>query len=804
MIRSGFLCLFIIQFFNAIYAQQVSVVDAENGFPLQYATVSSASTNAVVNTDEKGEASLLDFKEANDINISLIGYESQQLSYEQLKQLDFKVVLLPLFFDLGEVVVSATKWKQNRQKTPVKITAITPQSIALQNPQTAADLLGTSGNVFIQKSQLGGGSPMIRGFSTNRLLYAVDGVRMNTAIFRSGNLQNVIALDPFTVERAEVLFGPGSVIYGSDAIGGVMSFQTLTPQLTEEGGYFTKGNVSGRYSSASNENTFHFDVQSSWEKWAFVSSFSSHDFGDLRMGRNGPDDYLRPFYVQRQDSNDVVIQNEDPLIQRPTGYSQINLMQKVRFQPNALWDIQYGFHYSISTDNPRYDRLVRLRNGNPRSAEWKYGPQLWMMNNLNVTHTGSGRLYNQMAVRLAHQRFEESRIDRDFNSLFRSNRVEEVSVLSVNIDFNKSVNDRATLLYGIEGVVNDVVSTGEQINIIDGNRSMAAARYPHATWQSYGMYAAWQQDVTDRLHLHLGTRYNIFYIDADFSNNLLFFPFPQQTSSLQKSAFTGSIGAVYTNNHKLSIIANFSTGFRAPNVDDVGKVFDSEPGAVVIPNTNLRSEYAYNSEIGITKIFGKRVKLGATVFYTLLDDAMVRRNTTFNGQDSIIYNGELSQVQSIQNAAEALVYGFQTELEIKFGNGLSFSTDFNYQIGEEELADGSTSSSRHAAPWFGTSRLVYKEDRYRIMLSMNYQGEKSFEELPLSEQTKDFLYALDENGNPYAPAWYSLDFKTIYHLNDLFSVSAGVENITDQRYRTYSSGIAAPGRNMVISGRVSF
>jgi hemoglobin/transferrin/lactoferrin receptor protein len=184
MIRSGFLCLFIIQFFNAIYAQQVSVVDAENGFPLQYATVSSASTNAVVNTDEKGEASLLDFKEANDINISLIGYESQQLSYEQLKQLDFKVVLLPLFFDLGEVVVSATKWKQNRQKTPVKITAITPQSIALQNPQTAADLLGTSGNVFIQKSQLGGGSPMIRGFSTNRLLYAVDGVRMNTAIFQ--------------------------------------------------------------------------------------------------------------------------------------------------------------------------------------------------------------------------------------------------------------------------------------------------------------------------------------------------------------------------------------------------------------------------------------------------------------------------------------------------------------------------------------------------------------------------------------------------------------------------------------------
>src|SRR5690606_22275722 len=98
-------------------------------------------------------------------------------------------------------------------------------------PQTAADMLAGSGEVFVQKSQLGGGSPMIRGFATNRLLYAVDGVRMNTAIFRAGNLQNVINLDPFATESVEVIFGPGSVMYGRDAIGGVMSFQTLMPRL---------------------------------------------------------------------------------------------------------------------------------------------------------------------------------------------------------------------------------------------------------------------------------------------------------------------------------------------------------------------------------------------------------------------------------------------------------------------------------------------------------------------------------------------------------------------------------------------
>ena len=81
----------------------------------------------------------------------------------------------------------------------------------LRNPQTTADLLGQIGSVFIQKSQMGGGSPMIRGFATNRVLMVADGVRMNNAIYRSGNNQNIISIDPFSLEDAEVIFGPGSI-----------------------------------------------------------------------------------------------------------------------------------------------------------------------------------------------------------------------------------------------------------------------------------------------------------------------------------------------------------------------------------------------------------------------------------------------------------------------------------------------------------------------------------------------------------------------------------------------------------------
>jgi hemoglobin/transferrin/lactoferrin receptor protein len=94
------------------------------------------------------------------------------------------------------------------------------------NPQTSADLLANSGHVFVQKSQLGGGSPMIRGFSTNRVLITVDGIRLNNAIFRGGNVHNVISINPFNIEKTEIILGSGSVIYGSDAIGGVMNFYT--------------------------------------------------------------------------------------------------------------------------------------------------------------------------------------------------------------------------------------------------------------------------------------------------------------------------------------------------------------------------------------------------------------------------------------------------------------------------------------------------------------------------------------------------------------------------------------------------
>src|SRR5688572_8821451 len=161
---------------------------------------------------------------------------------------------------LEGVVISVSKWEQKLNEVPNKIVKINKYDILRNNPQTAADLLGQSGTVFIQKSQLGGGSPMIRGFATNRVLLVFDGVRMNNAIYRSGNLQNIISIDALSTQTAEVIFGPGSLIYGSDAIGGVMDFRTLDARFSNTDKVLIRGSVLGRYSTANNENTAHADL----------------------------------------------------------------------------------------------------------------------------------------------------------------------------------------------------------------------------------------------------------------------------------------------------------------------------------------------------------------------------------------------------------------------------------------------------------------------------------------------------------------------------------------------------------------
>jgi hemoglobin/transferrin/lactoferrin receptor protein len=786
-------------FFQLISAQRVRVLDAESREPISNVAIYNADRSKTVLTDIKGRCNLSPFERNERVTFKHLSYNVRRATPAQILRQRRTIYLVMKAEQLDEVVLSVSKWEQQKKDIPQKIVGLDDREIAFTNPQTSADLLQNSGKVFVQKSQLGGGSPMIRGFATNRLLLSVDGVRMNNAIFRGGNLQNVISIDPFTVRKTEVIFGPGSVIYGSDAIGGVMNFYTKEAQFSEGGVMAFEGNAGYRFASANTENTVHLDMNFGKNKWAFLTSVSYSDFNDLRMGGHGSDSYLRDTYVVRRNGQDVLVANENPEKQIPTGYDQINLMQKIAYRPNNTWNYKVGLHYSETSDFARYDRLIRpdQEGTGLLSAEWYYGPQKWFMGNLQLEKKGKGVFYDGLKITTAYQHFEESRNERDFQDPIRYTTEEKVDAFSTNLDFeNKKIGD-LRLYYGAEYIFNSIGSDGSRRNILTDLTTDAASRYPDgSTWQSMAGYINGEYQAKPNFTLLSGLRYSHVWIDAVFDKT--FYPFPFDNADLNNGALTGSLGLSWFPKEHLQITLNGSTGFRAPNIDDIGKIFDSEPGAVVVPNPDLEPEYAYNTELGVRKNFDDKLVLKGAAYYTYLVDALVRRDYLFNGRSQVEYNGEPSDVQAIQNAAKAYVYGFEFGLEAFLSDHWSLVSNLTLTEGIEEEEDGTDSPARHVPPTFGDFHVVWNKQRWKADLFLNYNGEIPFEDLATSERSKAYIYTTDSEGNPYSPSWYTLNWRSQFTISNALKATLGVENITSQRYRYYSSGIAAPGTNLIL------
>lgn len=783
------------------YGQNIIVKDSLSHIPLDAVLIKSISGNKLASTNHLGQATLP--KNMGDsIRLQADKYLSKKVSTKDFSKDQTNIIYLKSkAFHLNSIITTGTNWKNNPEKSTVSISSLSKDEVQRLNQPTTADLVGRTNEVYIQKSQLGGGSPMIRGFATNRLLISVDGVTMNNAIFRSGNLQNIIAIDPFSIQNVEVIAGPASVLYGSDAIGGVMSFETKSPLPTPEPKIMAE--ATARYASAANEKTLHVDAEFSMPKFASFSSFTYTHFDDLRMGKHGPKDYLRPHYVDRINGEDVMLNNEDPHIQKYTGYSQKNFLQKFRYHPSGNLHLTASFSFSETSDVPRYDRLLRYKNNRLKSAEWYYGPQQWILSKFQSTYHHKHSFFDEFNVILSHQYFTESRHDRDFGSDLRNNRYERVNVWGWENVFKKQLSDKNTLFYGTDIKLNHVNSAANLQNIATEELSNAATRYPDgANWNQYGIYTKLQSKISHRLNFISGLRYAYVQSKAKFNQD--FYPLPFEEADIQTGALTGKVGIYYKPFRQWVFNSQFSTGFRAPNIDDLGKVFDSEPGSVIVPNPNLKPEYIYNIEAGISKSFGNTLFLSATGYYSWLKDALVRRDFSLNGNSTMLYDGEMSQIQAIQNASEARVYGGLFQLELNLHRSLKLLGKVNYTHGVEELDDGTLAPMRHAAPLFGQLALEYKKNKLSAQLSYQFNGEINADDLPPNERKKTYLYALDANGQAYAPAWNIFNFSAQYQWADFMVLQAGVDNIFDHLYRSYASGISAPGRNFVISVRTIF
>ena len=787
---NSFLLLFFLLPFLGIGQNLLKVLDVQSGKPIPnlyvYCELASASSNA------KGEIDLNLLKDCKVLKFQHPSYLEVSVSMEQIKANGNKIYLEEKLMELGIIDLSFNKWERNKDETPISISTISKKEIEFKNPQTAADLLEQSGQVFVQKSQLGGGSPMIRGFSTNRVLLVVDGVRMNTAIFREGNVQNVIALDANAIEQTDIIFGPGAVIYGSDAIGGVMNFSTLsTPDFSfADKTKFNLGYLA-RYNSANSEKTAHLHFGFSKSKFASISSFSFSDYSDQSMGSFGPEEYLRNHYQDRINGRDSSLRNANPQLQLGTAFNQFNLMQKFKLKLNSNSELSYGFHYSLSSDVPRYDRLIEYSGEDSlKNAEWYYGPQKWMMHNLNYTLRSNNKFFDHLKTNLAYQFFEESRNDRKMFSNSLRQRTETVRALNFSLDFEKIISHKTRLHYGFDNVYNKIGSEGIIVDILNQNEIATSTRYPD--------YASITNRILPELTLDLGLRANWVHLSGEIDSS--FFPLPNVNIDNEFKALNGSIGLAYNAKKDWKFILNASNGFRAPNIDDISKIFDSSPGNVVIPNPDLKPEFLYALDFGLTNNSWKPLKLQLNLYYSYLQNALAREDFNLNGEDSIFYDGELSQVQAVQNIGSARVWGIQAAVDLRIVKDLHLKGNINYTQGETSEGE----ALRHVAPLFANTHLNYKYKIVDFDFFVNYNGVLSYENLAESERDKALLYATDSEGRPYSPSWYTLNLRMAVNLSEKLVVQVGLLNINDARYRSYSSGIAAMGKsiNLSIRGRL--
>ena len=789
--------LFFIFISFQLFAQNVRVFDSRNHEPIDDVFIIGDSLTTITNS--QGKATITKLLEVTDTLVfQHPSFLTVKYSEKKLKESAYNLYLTPKIVALEEFTVSANKWEQKIDELPLRISSLQRDQLFFQ-PANTADLIGSTGEVYIQKSQQGGGSPMFRGFAANRILLVYDGVRVNNAIFRSGNLQNIILFDANSMESSEIVFGPGSTIYGSDALGGVIDFRTLNPEYSKDSSLLIYGQAKVGFASAANEYNGHVHFGIGGKRLSSITSFSYANFNDLRMGTNGPDDYLRNNYVERIDDKDSLLTNPNPRDQISSGYQQLNLVQKFGFKIGESIQLGLNLTYAHTDDIPRYDRLIVPKEKGLKYAEWFYGPQDWINASFTVLNEKKGLFSDEYRLIVAYQLSKESRHDRKFNQLNLRNRMETVDVYSFNFDLNKSFNPEVQLFYGIGITGNKIGSDADEKNISTGQVTPVPTRYPDGSnYWGGGIYALLKWKPGSQWILNFGLRYSLVAMNGTFDTT--FFPFPKSDFKQFSNAITPSVGAVYHLSSKLRILANIGQGFRAPNIDDVAKVFDSTPGNVVVPNTDLKPETVTSFDLGLTWTPSERVQWEVSGFYSILNDMMVKAPFEINGEDSIFYDGELSKVEAIQNLGNGFIYGFQTTLRASLSQRFTLKGSLVYTQGE----DGNGDPLRHVTPLFGAAHIEYLDKHVRVDLNIGSSGEISNANLAPSELDKPYLYAKDEGGNPFSPSWTLINLNASWFISNSVRLVVGVDNIFDKRYRGYSSGISGPGRNFLASIVVHF
>jgi hemoglobin/transferrin/lactoferrin receptor protein len=427
--------------------------------------------------------------------------------------------------------------------------------------------------------------------------------------------------------------------------------------------------------------------------------------------------------------------------------------------------------------------------------------------------------FNEYNATLSYQSIEESRITREYKRYDRfEKRIEQVGVGGLTIDARKKIK-QDEITAGIDIQLNDLLSTASRTNLLTNAIAPLDSRYPDGK-NKMNNFAVYTQHIHkfkgQKWILNEGLRIQYISLKSNIINNS-FFSLPVTNFVQKNTAITGNIGMVYMPSTSTRIKFGYASGFRAPNIDDLAKIFESSTAAkqVVVPNADLKPEFTHGFDAELVTALGKAVEFEVGAFYTDFTNAIIKAPFRLNGKDSINYNGVQSQVLASQNINQAYILGGNVRLSVKAGKNWKFNSTFNFTKGRfrtdatktslvyQLQANGtytlvqskvSTKPLDHIPPAFGKMSIGYDNQKLYAELTMLFNGWKKLDQYN-ADGEDNAQYATAQG----TPAWQTLNLKTGIQVNQRLSLQAGIENILDLNYRYFASGFSAPGRNWIVS-----
>jgi len=703
-------------------------------------SISLQGTNSkVAATDEKGGFNFQNIKSGTyTIKASYVGYipyhDTLILNNEDL---NLEIFLVNQLGVLPEVqILSASRRNTSSLRLPFASGVLNLPAQSENIPRTVPESLNIIPGVFVQKTNHGGGSPFIRGLTGNQTLILIDGIRLNNSTFRYGPNQYLNTIDPFSVNKIEVLRGSGSVQYGSDAIGGVIQIFTKDPGYSTENSF--KGGVTGRFGSANMEQSGSAELNYSTSKMVLSGILGKKNFGDLIGG-------------------------DTTGRQTPSGYSQSDASLKFKFKVSGNSELILANQFVQQNDVDVYHK-VKLENFNIN----KMGLQGRNLSYLKYSIDQRSSIFRKIDFTGSlNATVEERNTQRNSSQSIGLER-DKIKTSNLGIEVFSDIKENWTVNSGLEYYRDKVNSIRNTRNSQSGLTTEQRGLYPNNSLYSNTSVYSLHHLTLGNFNIEGGLRYNWLQatiIDKDLGQ-----------MKIDPSAFVWNSGVNYSIG-KHHLYTSFNTGYRAPNIDDMGTLgivdFRYE-----VPAYALKPEKSYNSEIGY-KYFSKNFSFGTAFYRNKLSDLINRVQTSQVIDGYKVYikeNTDNAVIKGVEGFAE-----FQASQNLFFDMFASFNHGRNISKGEP---------LRRVPPLNGNISMKYKMNKFYMKTELGWANKQE----RLAQGDKD------DNRIPKGgtPGWKVLNIYSGYSLKSI-QLRISAQNLFNADYRTHGSGINSVGRSLWMS-----